>query len=324
MSGRLSRKFFAALLVAATTALPATGQEGACDTPVSLRGVEIEDYDSIFARCWNASGASQLATRRGRVGEEALLLLVDPDTLKTLVGRAACWRCAETSDAQEAETRFLRAVQEAGNEPGTPKALVNMGLVHGSGAGSFLTGDLCPSSRPLDRSFLELVAKEGAGTPIALSISGSWMLHHEADLDWLRKMTESGGLAVSWVNHSYSHPFAKNRPKEETFLLTKGVDIDAEVLETERLMLSNGLTPSVFFRFPGLISDASLMGKLRERHLVALGADSWIALGPRPRPGSIMLVHPNGNEPVGLKIFVRLLQEGKVPKPLRPIEEAPR
>ncbi len=292
--------------------------------PASLQGAEIDDYEPIFARCQNASGVSQLATRSFRVAGDALLLLVDPQTLATRITRAACWRCAETSDAQEAETRFLRAVEGPGKEPDTPKALVNMGLVHGAGEGSFLTGDLCPSSRPLDRSFLERVAKEGAGTPIALSISGGWMLHHAEDLDWLRKKVESGALAVSWVNHSYSHPFAKNRPNEETFLLTKGVDIDAEILETEKLMLTNGLTPSVFFRFPGLVSDASLMQKLRERHLVALGADSWIALGPRPRAGSIMLVHPNGNEPAGLKILTRLLQEGKVPKPLRPIEEAPR
>ena len=324
MSGRFSRAFLAAFLVAAATAPPAASQEGACDKPLSLRGAEIDDYDPVFWRCASAAGASQLATRRGRVGEEALLLLVDPETLRTQVGRAACWRCAETSDAQETETRFLRAVQGTGNEPDTPKALVNMGLVHGEGGGSFLTGDLCPSARPLDKSFLELVAKQGAGTPIALSVSGSWILHHQADLDWLRGKIESGALAVSWVNHSYSHPFAKNRPNEETFLLTKGVDIDAEILETERLMLMNGLTPSVFFRFPGLVSDAILMQRLRERHLVALGADSWIALGPRPRAGSIMLVHPNGNEPVGLKIFARLLQEAKVPRPLRPIEEAPR
>ncbi|ARN83423.1 polysaccharide deacetylase family protein [Methylocystis bryophila] len=292
--------------------------------PVPLRGAEIDDYAPIFLRCWDASGASELATRGWRVGEERMLLLVHPHTLQTRVARAACWRCAETSDAQESETRFMRAVEGSGKEPDTPKALVNMGLIHGDGGGSFLTGDLCPSSRPLDRSFLELVAKQGAGTPIALSISGGWMLKHAEDLDWLRNEIESGALAVSWVNHSYSHPFAKGRPKEQTFLLSAGVDIDAEILETEQLMLQNGLTPSVFFRFPGLVSDASLMQKLRERHLVALGADSWIALGPRPRPGSIMLVHPNGNEPAGLKIFTRLLQEGKVPKPLRPIEEAPR
>ena len=324
MSGRFSRTFCAALLVAAVTALPVAAQEGACDSPVSLRGAEIDGHEPVFARCVNEAGASQLATRRWLVGDETFLLLVDAETIKTQVARAACWRCAETTDAQEAETRFLRAIEGSGNEPETPKALVNLGLTHGQGGGSFLTGDLCPSSRPLDRGFLELVAKEGAGTPIALSISGGWMRNHAADLDWLRDKAESGALAVSWVNHSYSHPFVKNRPNEETFLLTKGVDLDAEILETERLMLMYGLTPSVFFRFPGLVSDASLMQKLRERHLVALGADSWIALGPRPKAGSIVLVHPNGNEPVGLKIFARLLQEGKVPKPLRPIEEAPR
>ena len=199
-----------------------------------------------------------------------------------------------------------------------------MGLTHGQGGGSFLTGDLCPSARPLDRSFLELVGKEGAGAPLALSISGGWIRHHQADLDWLRQKIESGALAVSWVNHSYSHPFVKNRPNAQNFLLTAGVDMDAEILETERLMLMNGLTPSVFFRFPGLVSEASLMQRLRERHLVALGADAWLALGPPPRQGSIILVHPNGNEPVGLKIFARLLGEKKVPKPLRPIEEAPK
>jgi hypothetical protein len=316
--------YFCALFAALTMPAPAAGEEDACDAAPVAVGAEIDDYEPIFWRCANEAGVSRLATRRGRVGDEVFVLLVDPESLKTQAARAACWRCAETSDAQEAETRFLRAVEGPGAEPETPKALVNMGLVHGEGGGSFLTGDLCPSTRPLDRGFLDLVAKEGAGTPIALSISGGWMLHHQADLDWLRKKIDSGALAVSWVNHSYSHPFVKNRPNEDTFLLTKGVDIDAEILETERLMLKKGLTPSVFFRFPGLVSDASLMQRLRERHLVALGADSWIALGPRPRPGSIMLVHPNGNEPVGLKIFARLLQEGKVPKPLRPIEEAPR
>ena len=205
----------AALLVAAATALPAAGQS-ACDAPLSLRGAEIEDYEPIFWRCENDSGAAQLATRRGRVGAENLLLLVDPETLKTQVGRAACWRCAETSDAQEAGTRFLRAVQGAGKEPETPKALENMGLTHGQGGGSFLTGDLCPSARPLDRSFLELVAKDGAGAPLALSISGGWIRHHAEDLDWLRQKIESGALSVSWVNHSYSHPSNTLQPSSRT------------------------------------------------------------------------------------------------------------
>ena len=71
------------------------------------------------------------------------------------------------------------------------------------------------------------------------------------------------------------------------------------------------------------MADGALLEKLKGRHLVALGADSWLALGPPPRAGSIVLVHPNGNEPGGLAIFSRLLKNGKMPKPFRGIAEAP-
>jgi len=64
MSGRLFRIFCAAVFVAATTAPPAAGQEGACDSPVSLRGAEIDDHEPVFARCSNEAGIWQLATRR--------------------------------------------------------------------------------------------------------------------------------------------------------------------------------------------------------------------------------------------------------------------
>jgi hypothetical protein len=244
-------------------------------------------------------------------------------SLATSLERARCWRCKDTSDAAEAETRFLRALKKPEPEPATPQVLENVGLLHGKGEGVFVTGDLCPSRRPLDRDFLQLLAKQGPGTPVALSVSGLWMVHHADDLDWLKQMAASGALSIAWVNHSYNHPYVKDRPDAQTYLLTPGVDMDAEIFDTERLMIANGLTPSVFFRFPGLVSDPALMEKLRERHVVALGADSWIALGPRPRPGSIVLVHPNGNEQAGLRIFARLLEQGKMPKPLRPIIEAP-
>jgi hypothetical protein len=36
-----------------------------------------------------------------------------------------------------------------------------------------------------------------------------------------------------------------------------------------------------------------------------------------------LLVHANGNEPAGLRLFSRMLDQGKMPKPFRRIEEAP-
>jgi hypothetical protein len=97
----------------------------------------------------------------------------------------------------------------------------------------------------------------------------------------------------------------------------------AEILDTERLLIADGETPSVFFRFPGLISSPALMRVAGDYHLIVLGADAWLARSPRARPGDIILVHPNGNEPGGLDIFSTLLAGGKLPQPFRPIEEAP-
>lgn len=259
-----------------------------------------------------------------KAGKDGLLLAVDAHTLTTSLEREACWRCAETSDEAEADTRFLRALREPQGGGATPKALENAGLAHSpSDIGAFVTGDLCPSQRPLDRGFLRRLAKEGPGTPVALAVSGLWMKRHVADLAWLKGRDAGGAFKIAWVNHSYSHPYVRDRPDAQTYLLTPGVDMDGEIFATEKLMLENGLTPSVFFRFPGLVSNAALMEKLRERHLIALGADAWIALGLRPRPGSIVLVHPNGNEEVGLRMFSRLLDEQRIPKPLRSITEAP-
>ncbi len=298
-------------------------QEASCAAPVKTKGAHLRDYRSIFESCTNESGQKRLATRRMTSGGEAWLLALDPESLATRIERAQCWTCHETSDADQAETRFLRALQPPPKGGATPKALENAGLVHGKGAGSFLTGDLCPSRKPLDRAFLESLAKEGERTPIALTVSGLWIVHHGEDWEWLKQKAESGALDITWVNHSYTHPYNKGRPDDRTYLLTPGVDMDKEIFDTEKLMIAGGATPSVFFRFPGLVSDPALMETLRNRHLIALGADSWLALGPPPRPGSIVLVHPNGNEEIGLKLFSRLLAQGKMPKPFRPIDEAP-
>jgi len=323
MKAKLALAASVIVALLATDAPLSQAADKSCAEPVETEGASPRDYRPIFQSCVNDAGVRKLATRRMFAGEEALLLAVDPMSLATSLERARCWRCQDASDADQAETRLLRALQKPERDASTPTVLENAGLLHGKGAGSFVTGDLCPSRRPLNRDFLDLLAKEGAGTPVALALSGRWMVNHGADLDWLKRKAANGALNITWINHSYHHPYARDRPDAQTFLLTPGVDMDEEIFDTERLMIANGLTPSVFFRFPGLVSDPALMEKLRERHLVALGADSWLALGSRPRPGSIVLVHPNGNEELGLKLFSRLIEQGQMPKPLRSINEAP-
>jgi hypothetical protein len=281
----------------------------------------VRAYAPVFELCAK-EGASRLAIRRMNVDGTPLLLTVDPQSLQTSLERAACWRCTETSDAAQAETRYLKALHPP-DDPTRPPALVNAGLIHGAGGGAFVTGDLCPSRKSLDRAFFEKLAAQGQQTPVTLAASGAWLQRHHADVAWLRDKERTGALAITWANHSYSHPYVARLPDRQNYLLRRGVDLDREIFETEKLIIAEGETLSVFFRFPGLVADAALLEGLRSRHLVALGADSWLALGPRPHPGSIVLVHPNGNEPFGIKLFLRLMQSGAMPLPLRPINEAP-
>ena len=45
--------------------------------------------------------------------------------------------------------------------------------------------------------------------------------------------------------------------------------------------------------------------------LIPIGSDAWLAKGQPVHKGSIVLIHGNGNEPVGIKDFIRLLQTEK-------------
>ena len=323
MNRPLARFILCASLAAAATARAQEECAPAAIAPAeAATGARVQGYAPIFEACKDEAGGAKLAIRRMSVDGEKLLLTVDPQSLKTSLERAACWRCAETSEAEQADTRFMRAVRPP-QDPERAPALVNAGLIHGGGEGSFVTGDLCPSPKPLDRAFLETLAAQGPGTPVTLAISGSWLAHHRADFAWMQEQSRAGALDITWANHSYSHPYVVGLKDAQNYLLRPGVDLDREIFETEKLLIANGATPSVFFRFPGLVADGALLEKLRARHLVALGADSWLALGPPPRAGSIVLVHPNGNEPAGLRIFSKLLAAGKMPKPFRGITEAP-
>lgn len=289
-------------------------------------GASVQDYRPVFQACHRPDGASRLAVRHMEIGGTGMLLTVDPTTLITSLEREQDWSCADTSDDAQKETRYILAVRTSAMPHAGPQppVIVNGGLTHGSpSTGSFITGDLCPSNKPFDRRFLERLRAADPMPALALSISGAWLTHHGADFQWLRDGERAGLWRIAWVDHSYHHPFVQGVAPAHNFLLTPGVDMQAEILETERLLIANGATPSVFFRFPGLISNPALMRVTRDDHLIVLGADAWLAKSQPVTPGGVILVHLNGNEPLGLKIFGGLLGGAKLPRPFRPVEDAP-
>jgi hypothetical protein len=242
-------------------------------------------------------------------------MLLNPQTLQTKVNESSFYQVKPMTLA-ETRTFFKNtpyekviskvekqsvSIQDAGIERGMPTE-----------TGISLTADLCPSHRPLDRRiFTTMIAefkKVEKPAPIALSVSGLWMLKHKEDLEWLKKLRNDGEIRITWVNHSYNHRVSKTAPLKMNFLLEPGTDIKYEVLATEELMLENGLVPSIFFRFPGLVSDQQLVYKITDFGLIPIGSDAWLAKGQQPQAGSIVLIHGNGNEPVGVTDFIKLLQ----------------
>jgi hypothetical protein len=285
----------------------------------------VGDYQSVLKACVAADGRKAVAIREMTISGQKLTLLADPEALTTRLERAACWTCHDESEADLNATRMGRAIRESAKAPGLVHRgfLQNAGLTHGGGQGDFITGDLCPSQKPLDRGFFTRLEAAGPHVPVALSISGLWLIHHFDDFRWLVDQRNSGALDIVWTDHTYHHPYHRTLPDDANFLLTKGVDPQEEILDTERLLIANGETPSLFFRFPGLVSSDPLMQAVSQHHLITLGANAWLALGQKPGRGSIVLVHPNGNEPRGLALFSTDLAHGAIAAPLEPLTAAP-
>jgi peptidoglycan/xylan/chitin deacetylase (PgdA/CDA1 family) len=294
----------AALLLCAVTPLSAA--------PAQDTGGKITGYRSVFKPGRDPSGNIRIAIRQFESDAVAHYLLVDPVTLETSLARAAAIDFSRgPSPAAIQNTPFLKALDR---HTSPPYKLQNHGAGHADFPvnGMFLTVDMCPSRRPFEKEFFSAVAElsrqSGRGTPLAIAMTGNWLENHRDELGWLKDQVAQGKLAITWVNHSYNHFYEPKTPLERNFLLAAGTDFTQEVLATEQLMLENGLTPSPFFRFPGLVADRNLLVQLRELALLPIGSNAWLAKGEAPHSGSIILVHGNGNEPPGIAAAFKILR----------------
>jgi hypothetical protein len=125
-------------------------------------------------------------------------------------------------------------------------------------------------------------------------------------------LEKKNDISVTWINHTYNHTYKKRVPWWRNFLLDKSNHIEEEITRNEVTMIESGLTPSVFFRFPGLVSNQEIFSKVADMGLIPLGSDAWLGKKQWPVNGSIILVHANGQEPVGVKRFLWLLNAKKL------------
>jgi hypothetical protein len=280
--------------------------------PDSLR---ITDYNAYYGIA-TVSGDSVpwIVLRSFATDGNRTFFCVNSATLATGILSSESLRIS-TSSLQEILTRISGCAYEKALSIALANEfpLQDAGITHfiPSRKGIDLTIDLCPSHKPLDRRlFFDLIAALGAvqkPVPLAIAITGRWMNDHASDLHWLVGLAVQNQIAIDWINHTYNHFVGKALPLRENFLLEKGVDAQTEIVRNEICMIERGLLPSIFFRFPGLVSDTSVFRQVIDLGLIPIGSDAWLAKGQSPRDGSIVLVHANGNDPLGVNRFIELL-----------------
>jgi hypothetical protein len=273
---------------------------------------KITDYQRIFFPVFAENGEYMVAIRVFKRDETPSFLLVNPTTLRTRVAPvdefALRDRTATTSKGHSTYSKLKNTLYHKllYRYASAPEQMENQGITHAlnKNTGNILSIDLCPSSVPFEKEFFATIValslKKGPPIPIAIAISGLWLIDHPDEFQWLVEMQQLKKLQITWVNHSFTHIFYHDLPYEKNFLRSPLINLDAEISLTEQYLLENGETPSVFFRFPGLVSGKKLVRKIQQYGLIPLGADAWIAKSERVTPGGVILVHGNGNEHVGI------------------------
>ena len=169
-----------------------------------------------------------------------------------------------------------------------------------------MTVDLCWSLRPYERDFFRFVprvAKLNGDASITLFVTGRWLEQHPDEMERLIDLSREPGVNVTWGLHSWVHP--KQRPFMNDYPPQAVRD---DNLRVEAELLRWGIVPSIFYRFPGLVHDEPRLRAILDLDLISVDCDSWVASMRRGRPphhllpsdGSILLIHGNGNEAVGI------------------------
>lgn len=268
-----------------------------------------------------ARGARVFVIRELRLDGAPTRVVADADTLETSVVRAADLDAGSrvAGESELAATPFTRSLAETTRLAAQNRALDRVAPTARTGDASepfALTVDMCQSKKPWDEALFEwavaLSDQLRKPVPIGIAMTGGWARTHPAELDRLVAWQTERKLAITWINHSSTHPLncLDATCRSAKFLTADAVDFDAEVLGLEQALLARGLAPSVVFRFPGLVHDARRLGQLARLSLLPLDANAWIAKGQPLGPKTVVLVHGNGNEPPGISGFLRAVQSG--------------
>lgn len=273
-----------------------------------------------------APGRSLLVTRRLSVQGVDARFVVDANSYETAVVPAA---------ALEASSRGAQSDDDIDDSP-FAKSLATLAASHaalshvssaapdlGAAEPFALTVDMCQSKKPWEERLFDwavnLSSERKKPTPVGIAMTGVWAKAHPDELGQLLAWEHENKLAITWINHSSTHPLhcLDQSCRNAEFLTAASVDFEEEVLGLERVLLGRGIVPSTIFRFPGLIHDEERLAQLAKLSVMPLDADAWIAKGQPIKPRAVVLVHGNGNEPEGIRGFLEAVAKPSRAQALR-------
>ena len=267
----------------------------------------VSDYHPLQPiQCMKSEGKEMALLRRFRMDDKSYLLAVETRKLTT---HTLPDRSYDIHPCKK-NTRYFRLLNFSSR---TPYPLQNDGITHGE-KGLYLTTDLCPSSQQgFEKALYEAIIRHFSHpVPVTLFLTKRWIEKHSPAFETLRQWDANGSLAITWGNHTAWHHYHPGRPLKENFVLSTEENLTEDVLILEKTLLKRGITPAVFFRFPGLVSDEKSVETVKQLGLIVIGADAWLAKGQTPKEGSIILLHGNRNEPEGVDRFLRMLDNGEI------------
>lgn len=246
----------------------------------------ITDYQWTFIPCHDKKNDLRIAIRMYYRGAIPYFLVVNPYQFTTETSPATNYMPRKTKGPRGftmdelQKTPYIKALSKYTS---LPDKLENYGIIGANHPvqGAFLTVDMCPSSKPFEEAFFKtLVTKANSlnhAVPIGISISGLWIIQHPQEFNWLIDQGKTNKFQITWINHSFSHLYFPDLDLQHNFMLAPQTNIDHEILAAEKLLLENNQLPSVFFRFPGLISNQKLIAKLHAFGLIPIGSNAWLA-----------------------------------------------
>ncbi len=264
-----------------------------------LFGAEVTQYrQDLF--CYG----TQVNLRSFLLAGKPMQLSLDTETLQTSIHAPV----KTIGHPCENETSRYSRLLVASSRP--PYPLQNDGLTQTRTAPT-VTTDLCPSSKQgfERRLYASMLEKFSQPVPATLFITGKWIKGHPEAFGQFLVWEKTHKLSITWGNHTYSHPYHPGAALGENFVLSPGYDLKKDTLRLEKELIERGVTPSVFFRFPGLVSDQKSIQTIHDLGLITIGSHTWIAKGEKIKAGSIILLHGNKNEPKGVAMFLEMLRD---------------